>query len=64
MDESFGRVIYLALILAALAGWVMVEYRSRLGEAARTALARGPIVVGLMAGYGIGRTCNATCARR
>lgn len=53
MDESFGRVIYLALILAALGGWVMVEYRSRLGEAARTALAWGLIVVGLMAGYGI-----------
>lgn len=51
-DDS-ARLIYLGLLLAALAGWVMVEYRKRMGQALRTALAWGMIIVGLMAGYGL-----------
>lgn len=51
--DHLGRLIYLALLLAAVAGWVMVEYRGRMGQAARAAMAWGLIVVGLMAGYGL-----------
>ncbi|MDZ4312799.1 MAG: TIGR02281 family clan AA aspartic protease [Cypionkella sp.] len=51
--DDFGRLAYLALLLAAVGGWVMVEYRQRLGQALRVALAWGLIFVGLMAGYGL-----------
>lgn len=51
--DQFGRMIYLGLLLAAVGGWVVVEYRGRLGQAARSAMAWGLIVVGLMAGYGL-----------
>ena len=49
--ENTARLIYLALLLAALAGWVMVEYRNRMGQALRTGLAWAMIFIGLMAGY-------------
>lgn len=52
-SEQIGRLTYLALLLAAVGGWVLVEYRGRLGLALRTALAWGMIVIGLMAGYGL-----------
>ena len=51
--DNSARLIYLGLLLASLAGWVMVEYRQRMGVALRTALAWGMIVLGLMAGYGL-----------
>ena len=51
--ENTARLIYLALLLAALAGWVMVEYRNRMGQALRTGLAWAMIFIGLMAGYGL-----------
>lgn len=51
--DSWARLIYLAIILVALLGWVLVEYRGRLGFAARSALAWGLIFVGVMAGYGL-----------
>lgn len=51
--ETFGRVLYLVLLLAALGGWVLVEYRQRLGFALRTAMAWGMIFVGVAAGYGL-----------
>ena len=51
--DNTARLIYLGLLLASLGGWVMVEYRKRMGAALRTALAWGMIVVGLMAGYGL-----------
>ncbi|MEO6300591.1 MAG: TIGR02281 family clan AA aspartic protease [Paracoccaceae bacterium] len=47
------RLIYMLLLLAAVSGWAMVEYRKRMGQALRTALAWGMIFVGLMAGYGL-----------
>ena len=37
--ETLARVGYLALILAALGGWVLVEFRQRMGQALRMALA-------------------------
>ncbi len=51
--EDFGRLLYLGLLLAAVGGWLLVEYRGRLGVALRTAMAWGLIFVGVMAGYGL-----------
>lgn len=53
MSDNFGQLIYLGLLLIALGGWVMVEYRNRLGFALRTALAWGMIFLGVIAGYGL-----------
>lgn len=51
--DQFGRMIYLGLLLAAVGGWVLVEYRQRMGQALRVALAWGMIFLGLAAGYGL-----------
>lgn len=51
--DGTARLIYLAVLLAAVGGWVLAEYRGRLGFALRTALAWGMIFVGVMAGYGL-----------
>lgn len=51
--DQIARLGYLGLLLAAVGGWILVEYRGRLGLALRTAMAWGLIVVGLMAGYGL-----------
>ncbi|MGL6210579.1 MAG: retropepsin-like aspartic protease family protein [Paracoccaceae bacterium] len=47
------NLLYLGLLLASVGGWVMVEYRKRMGQALRVALAWGMIFVGVMAGYGL-----------
>jgi aspartyl protease family protein len=52
-SEDIGRLTYLILLLMAVGGWVIVEYRGRLGFAMRTAAAWGLIFIGLMAGYGL-----------
>ena len=51
--DTTARLLYLGLLLASLGGWIMIEYRKRIGAALRAALAWGMIVVGLMAGYGL-----------
>lgn len=51
--DIVARVVYLAIILVALIGWMLVEYRGRLGFAARSAVAWGMIFVGAAAGYGL-----------
>jgi aspartyl protease family protein len=51
--ETLARVGYLAIILVALGGWVMVEFRQRMGQALRMGLAWGLIFVGMVAGYGL-----------
>lgn len=51
--ETYGRLLYLVLLLLAVGGWVMVEHRRRLGQALRTAMAWGLIFLGVMAGYGL-----------
>jgi aspartyl protease family protein len=51
--DDWGRVAYLGLILLALVGWVIVEYKSRLGFAVRSAAAWAMIFIGVTAGYGI-----------
>lgn len=51
--ETLARVGYLAVILVALGGWVLVEFRQRMGQALRMGLAWGLIFVGIVAGYGL-----------
>lgn len=51
--DTVARLAYLAIMLAALAGWVVAEYRGRTGFALRSAIAWGMIFVGVMAGYGL-----------
>ena len=51
--DDFGRLLYLGLLLAAVAGWGLAEYRGRMGQGLRSLLAWGMILVGLMAGYGL-----------
>ncbi len=52
-DDGYARLIYLGILLAAVIGWGMAEYRGRMGQALRVALAWGMIFIGLMAGYGL-----------
>ncbi|NGM46879.1 TIGR02281 family clan AA aspartic protease [Rhodobacter sp. SGA-6-6] len=51
--DSFARLGYLALLLAAIGGWMIVEYRGRMGQALRVAAAWGLIFLGVMAAYGL-----------
>ena len=51
--DKLMNVLYLVLLLAAVGGWMMVEYRQRMGQALRIAVAWGLIFLGIMAGYGI-----------
>jgi len=51
--DTLARLGYLAIILVALGGWVVVEFRHRMGQALRMALAWGLIFVGVMAGFGL-----------
>jgi aspartyl protease family protein len=52
-SEAYVRLAYLAIILVAVGGWLMVEFRQRMGQALRMATAWGLIFVGVMAGYGL-----------
>jgi aspartyl protease family protein len=52
-EESIASLIYLGLLLAAVGGWAIVEYRARMGQALRVAAAWGLIFLALAAGYGI-----------
>jgi aspartyl protease family protein len=51
--ETLARVGYLAVILVALGGWALVEFRQRMGQALRMAAAWGLIFLGVAAGYGL-----------
>jgi aspartyl protease family protein len=51
--ESFGRLAYLAILIVAIGGYLLVEYRGRMGQLARGVMSWGLIIIGLMAGYGI-----------
>ena len=62
--EDFGRMIYLGLILAAVGGWVMVEYRKRLGQALRVAMAWALIFIGVAAGYALWTDIRPDAASR
>jgi aspartyl protease family protein len=63
-SDDTARLIYLGLMLAAVAGWGIVEFRSRMGQAARMALAWGLIVVALMSGYGLWEGLSRDHARQ
>jgi aspartyl protease family protein len=62
--ETLARLGYLALLLAAVGGWVIVEYRGRMGQALRTAMAWGLIFLGVMAGYGLWQDVQTDIAPR
>jgi aspartyl protease family protein len=51
--ETLARVGYLAIILVAVGGWALIEFRQRMGQALRMAMAWGLIFVGIVAGYGL-----------
>lgn len=51
--ETTGRLFYLVLLLLAVGGYVIVEFRQRMGQTLRTAVAWGLIFIGVMAGYGV-----------
>jgi aspartyl protease family protein len=51
--ETTARLAYLLILLAAVGGWLVVEFRQRFGQMLRTAVAWSLIIVGLMAGYGL-----------
>lgn len=51
--DNIGRFAYLGLLLAALAGWMIVEFRGRMGQMLRTGVAWGLIFLGVAAGYGL-----------
>lgn len=51
--EDFARLAYLALLLAALAGFLIVEFRRNAGGTARNALAWGLIFVAVIAAAGL-----------
>ena len=51
--DIVARLAYLGIILVALIGWGLVEYRGKLGFAVRSAVAWGMIFVGAAAGYGL-----------
>lgn len=51
--DMLARLGFLAIILVALGGWALVEFRQRMGQALRMATAWGLIFVGVMAGYGL-----------
>ena len=51
--ETLARGGYLAIILVAVAGWVLVEFRQRMGQVLRMWLAWGLIFLGVLAGYGL-----------
>lgn len=62
--EIWARLGYLALLLAALGGWLLVEFRGRIGTALRTGAAWGLIFIGLMAGYGLWQDLRTEMAPR
>ena len=51
--DTLARLAYIGLILASVLGWAMIEFRQRMGQAMRMAMAWGLIFVGMMAGYGL-----------
>ncbi|MRX51059.1 TIGR02281 family clan AA aspartic protease [Paracoccus sp. S-4012] len=53
MQDQIGRFLYLALLLAAIGGFLIVEFRGRGGQALRQALAWGLIFVGVIAAGGL-----------
>jgi len=51
--DTLMNLLYLVVLLAAVGGWMLVEYRQRMGQALRIAVAWGLIFLAAMAGYGL-----------
>jgi aspartyl protease family protein len=51
--ETFGRVFYLVLLLAAVGTWVFAEFRGKMGQGLRMAVVWGTLFVAVMAGYAL-----------
>lgn len=51
--DMIARLGYMGLLLVAVGGYVVLEFRGRMGQALRNAAAWGLIIIGLMAGYGL-----------
>ncbi len=52
-DDTVMRLLYLALLVAALSGWAIVELRKGLGRTVKMVLGWGLIFLGMMAVYGL-----------
>ena len=52
-QETLGHLAYLVLLMLAVGGWMLVEYRTRLGVLLRGVMAWGLIFVGVAAAYGL-----------
>jgi aspartyl protease family protein len=62
--ETLARLGYLALLLAAVGAWALVEFRRRGGFALRGLIAWGLIFVAVMAGYGVWQDLRTDLAPR
>lgn len=62
--DTTARLFYLLLLLVAVGGYVMVEYRKRMGQALRSFAAWGLIFVGVIAGYGLWNDLRTEIAPR
>lgn len=51
--DNLVRLFYLLVLGSALVGWIFIESRGRMGQAARQAVAWLLIFVGVAAGYGL-----------
>ncbi len=51
--DMLMNLLYLVVLLAAVGGWILVEYRRRMGQAIRVAMAWGLIFLGFAASYGL-----------
>ena len=51
--DTTARLLYLSLLLVAVGGWALVEFRRNGGTALRGLLAWGMIGLALVAGYGL-----------
>jgi aspartyl protease family protein len=62
--DSYGRLIYLAVLGAAIAGYFIAENRNSLGKTAQQAAIWGLIFLGVIAGYGLWSDIRATVSPR
>jgi aspartyl protease family protein len=51
--DMMARLGYLGLLIVAVGGYLLVEFRGRMGQLARGMMSWGLIFVGVMAGYGL-----------
>jgi len=60
--DSFAQIAYLVLLGLAVGGYVVVNYRGRLGKAAQHAALWGLIFLGVLAGVGLWDDIRTTVA--